>query len=147
MAIYNFFLVIFEYTCGWKSAFLVNKRFIYYSPKSSIYYEDVPFFLCWSFWTLDNKEYEKRSCGLLSFLRPLSMASWHSSTHHIHKQTRKVFIVPSDAVSKSSLWNHSSNYGLSARTQLESTTGLSLFTPPSPQALPPAKPQTTLSLK
>lgn len=35
-----FFLVIFEYTCGWKSAFLVNKRFIYYSPKSSIYYED-----------------------------------------------------------------------------------------------------------
>lgn len=39
-----FFLVIFEYTCGWKSAFLVNKLFIYYSPKSSIYYQDVLFF-------------------------------------------------------------------------------------------------------
>lgn len=46
MAIYNFFVVvIFEYTCGWKSAFLVNKLFIYYSPKSSIYYQDVLFFM------------------------------------------------------------------------------------------------------
>lgn len=44
MAIHIFFLVIFEYTCGWKSAFLVNKLFIYYSPKSSIYYQDVFFF-------------------------------------------------------------------------------------------------------
>ena len=44
-----FFVVIFEYTCGWKSAFLVNKLFIYCSPKSSIYYQDVClvfFFLC-----------------------------------------------------------------------------------------------------
>lgn len=41
MAISNFFffLLIFEDTCGWKSAFLVNKLFIYYSPKSSIYYQ------------------------------------------------------------------------------------------------------------
>ena len=38
--IYIFFvLLIFEDTCGWKSAFLVNKLFIYYSPKSSIYYQ------------------------------------------------------------------------------------------------------------
>lgn len=38
-------LFIFEYTCGWKSAFLVNKLFIYYSPKSSIYYEIVFFYV------------------------------------------------------------------------------------------------------
>ena len=38
--IYIFFvLLIFEDTCGWKSAFLVNKLFIYDSPKSSIYYQ------------------------------------------------------------------------------------------------------------
>lgn len=44
-----FFWLIFEDTCGWKSAFLVNKLFIYYSQKSSIYYQNVPFFLCWPF--------------------------------------------------------------------------------------------------
>lgn len=42
---YIIFLFIFEYTCGWKSAFLVNKLFIYYSPQSSIYYQNV-LFLC-----------------------------------------------------------------------------------------------------
>lgn len=47
-----FFSLIFEDTCGWKSAFLVNKLFIYYSPKSSIYYQNVFFFMltilnCW----------------------------------------------------------------------------------------------------
>lgn len=40
-----FFLLIFEDICGWKSAFLVNKLFIYYSQKSSIYYQNVFFFM------------------------------------------------------------------------------------------------------
>lgn len=72
MAIYNFFfLLIFEDTCGWKSAFLVNKLFIYYSPKSSIYYRNVFFFYVDHFKLLAIKSMEKQKqwCPVFGMVR------------------------------------------------------------------------------
>lgn len=130
-----FWLFLNTLVAGKVHSLLINILFI--TAPRAVFIMKMFFFLCWPFWTLGNKEYEKRSCGLLSFLlrnTAPSAAFEHGFLTCQHtSQTRKVFIVPSDTFWKSPLYNHSSNYGLSARTQLEeSMTGLSPFTFPPP---------------